>query len=157
MENKQIITDFYEAFAGHDAGAMTALYHNDIEFSDPAFGLLKGDDAKNMWRMLIARAKGDLLIEFTNVSADDQKGSADWFAKYTFSRTKRPVINKIHAEFEFRDGLIYRHNDTFDFWIWSKQALGVPGILFGWTSFMQQKVQRTALASLKDFSQGSVK
>ena len=52
MENEQLIRNFYESFANNDADGMIACYADDIEFSDPAFGKLKGADAKNMWRML---------------------------------------------------------------------------------------------------------
>src|SRR5215203_32456 len=78
MENEQLIRQFYESFARGDAVSMIACYAYEVEFSDPAFGLLKGADAKNMWKMLVERAKGNIKIEFKNVRADDQKGSADW-------------------------------------------------------------------------------
>ena len=56
-----------------------------------------------------------------------KKGSADWTADYLFSKTGRQVFNEIHAEFEFKDGKIFRHHDTFDIWKWSRQALGISG------------------------------
>jgi ketosteroid isomerase-like protein len=152
MENEQIIRNFYEAFARNDADAMTSYYHDEIEFSDPAFGLLKGADAKNMWKMLLERAKGNIKIEFKNVSADGEKGSADWIADYLFSKTGRNVHNEIHAEFEFKDGRILRHNDTFDVWKWSKQALGLPGMLLGWSSLLKNKIRQSALESLREYS-----
>ncbi len=153
MENEKLIRHFYESFANHNAGAMTACYHDEIEFSDPAFGKLKGANAKNMWRMLVARAKGNIQIEFKNVIADEQKGSADWTADYLFTKTGRQVFNEIHAEFEFKDGKIFRHRDTFDFWKWSKQALGLSGQLLGWSKFLQNKVRQNALESLREFGE----
>ena len=152
MENEQIIRQFYESFARNDADAMIACYHDEIEFSDPAFGLLKDADAKNMWRMLVERAKGNIKIEFANVNAAAEKGAADWTADYLFSKTNRQVHNEIHAEFEFKDGKIIRHTDTFDIWKWSKQALGLPGMLLGWSSFMQNKIRQNALQSLRAYS-----
>ena len=152
MNNDQLIRNFYEAFARHDADAMVSTYHDRIEFSDPAFGTLKGDDAKNMWKMLIERSKGNLKIDFSNVSADDEKGSADWTADYPFSKTGRQVHNEIHAEFEFKDGKIFRHRDDFDFWKWSKQALGISGFLLGWSSVLQNKVRQTARKSLSEYA-----
>lgn len=152
MNNEQLIRNFYEAFAQHDAEAMVSNYHDEIEFSDPAFGVLNGDDAKNMWKMLIERSKGNLKIEFANVSADDEKGSADWTADYLLSKTGRQVHNKVHAELEFKDGKIFRHRDSFDFWKWSKQALGISGFLLGWSSVLQNKVRQTARESLREYS-----
>ncbi len=151
MENEQLIRHFYESFANNDADAMTACYADEIEFSDPAFGRLTGADAKNMWKMLVERAKGNIRIEFKNVKADDQKGSADWTAAYLFSKTGRQVFNEIHAEFEFRGGKIVRHTDTFDIWKWSKQALGLSGALLGWSSFLQNKIRQNALESLREY------
>lgn len=153
MENEKLIRTFYESFAQNNADAMISCYHDEIEFSDPAFGLLKGADAKNMWRMLVERAKGDIEIEFSNISANEKTGSADWTARYLFSKTGRKVFNEIHAEFEFKDGKIIRHADTFDIWKWSKQALGLPGFLVGWSSFMQNKIRRTAKDSLREYSE----
>ena len=152
MKNEELITKFYSSFAEGNADEMISCYNDAVEFSDPAFGLLKGEDAKNMWRMLIERSKGNLKIEFKNVSANDEKGSADWTAQYLFTKTGRNVYNMIHAEFEFHDGKIIRHRDNFDIWKWSKQALGIPGILFGWSSFMQNKIRQNALESLKQFT-----
>ena len=55
--------------------------------------------------------------------------SAHWEAHYLFSATGRKVLNRIDAEFEFdHAGLIVRHRDRFDFWAWSRQALGLPGV-----------------------------
>ncbi len=153
MENEQLIRHFYESFARSDAAGMLACYHDEIEFSDPAFGLLNGDDAKNMWKMLLERAKGNIKIEFKNVSADDKKGAADWTADYLFSKTGRNVHNEIHAEFEFKDGKIFSHHDTFDVWKWSKQALGMSGSLLGWSSFLQNKIRQNAKESLREYTE----
>jgi len=153
MENERLIRQFYESFARSDADGMIVCYADEIEFSDPAFGLLKGEDAKNMWRMLVERAKGNIEIGFSNVHADNEKGSADWTADYLFSKTGRKVFNKIHAEFEFKDGRIIRHNDTFDIWKWAKQALGISGRLLGWSSFLQNKIRQNARRSLREYSE----
>ena len=63
MKNEQLIHHFYESFSQNNANEMIACYHDKIEFSDPAFGLLKGDEAKNMWKMLIERGKGNIKVE----------------------------------------------------------------------------------------------
>ena len=149
MDNTAIIEKFYSSFNAHDANSMTECYADNIVFEDPAFGVLKGDEAKSMWRMLM---KGtDVRVTFSNVVANEKTGSADWVATYTFGKTGRKVVNRVHAEFEFKDGQIIRHTDTFDFWIWSRQALGVSGLLLGWTSFLKKKVNDQALGRLKQF------
>ena len=142
-----LIARFYEAFQRRDAAAMAACYHGDVHFSDEVFPDLRGPQAGAMWAMLCARGK-DLRVEPSAITADDAQGRARWDAWYTFSGTGRPVPNIIHAEFAFRDGLIVRHVDRFDFQRWARQALGVSGLVLGGTRFMRRKVQATAARSL---------
>ena len=62
------------------------------------------------------------------------------------------MLNRIDAEFEFdKTGLITRHRDRFDFWVWSRQALGTPGWLLGWTPLLRNKVRATAAKNLAKF------
>lgn len=146
-----VITRFYEAFARRDAEAMAACYADDVHFSDPAFPNLHGEDARDMWRMLVGQGK-DLVVTFKDVTGDAAQGTAHWDAEYTFSVTKRHVINRIDARFELRDGRIVRHVDTFDFPLWARQALGLPGLLFGRTGFLQRAVQKKAGKQLQAYS-----
>jgi ketosteroid isomerase-like protein len=148
--NAQLITRFYEAFGRRDAEAMAACYHPEVEFSDPVFPDLKGQAAGDMWRMLAARAT-DLVIRFDVNGADDTRGAAHWDADYTFGKTGRKVNNRIDAEFGFRDGLIRRHADHFDFWRWSRMALGAPGVLLGWSPLVRNAIRKQAAAGLDAF------
>lgn len=146
------IITFYSAFKNLDAESMVACYHDDIVFEDPAFGVLKGDHAKNMWRMLIASQKGkDFKVTYSNISSNDHKGNAKWEAQYVFSKTGRPVHNKITAHFEFKDGKILKHTDTFNLHTWSKQAFGFKGLLFGGTSFFKKKLNQQTNEMLDTF------
>lgn len=148
----QVIEDFYSGFAAGNSVTMRSCYHPEVIFQDPVFGKLGGNDAKDMWEMLIQKSQGNLKIRFSHLKTTaDSTGSADWRATYTFSSTNRNVINAVHADFEFKDGLIYRHKDSFNLYSWSKQALGLKGILFGWTPFFKKKIQQQALQSLRSF------
>src|SRR5687767_11568265 len=111
---------------------MAACYAPEATFDDPAFPGLKGDQPGAMWRMLTGRSK-DLEIQLVEHEADDERGSAHWLADYTFGQTGRKVHNDVKASFRFENGLIAEHKDSFDFWAWSRQALGAPGLLLGWT------------------------
>ena len=157
MDNASLITEFYTAFANRVYKRMTACYHNEVEFSDPAFGMLKGDQAKAMWQMLIERSEGKLKVVFNDVNTNGQTGSAHWEAFYEFSKTGRNVHNKIDARFEFKDGKIYRHYDHFNLWKWSQQALGASGFLLGYTSFFKNKLQKQTRKLLSDYMQRSPK
>ena len=149
--NEQLIEEFYAAFASGNAKTMASCYHEDITFEDPVFGILKGKAVAAMWEMLIERSKGELKIEFSDVKADKQSGSARWIASYHFSKTNREVINHVFATFEFQDGLIIKHSDYFNLWKWTRQAFGLQGALLGWTGFMQRKIQGQARLSLTKY------
>ena len=151
---KSVIGNFYEAFKNLDAEGMVACYHNDVVFEDPAFGILHGDKAKNMWRMLCATQKGkDFYVAPSNISFENKIGKAHWEAKYKFGKTGRKVHNKIDAEFEFKDGKIIKHKDSFNLYKWSQQALGFNGYLLGWTPFFKNKLQTKTNNLLSSFEQ----
>lgn len=154
--NEQLIHQFYKAFQARDFRTMQNLYRDDAGFSDPVFQNLNAKEVRAMWEMLIS-ASNDLKIEFSEVSADDRSGKCLWQAWYTFTSTGRKVHNVIHAKFAFRDGKILSHYDTFDFWRWSKMALGTSGLLLGWTPFLLKKVRATARKRLESFQRKQAK
>lgn len=129
---------------------MQSCYHEEIIFSDAVFQSLAGKEAKAMWHMLLFNSK-DLQVSFHDVLANDKIGSCYWEAAYTFSGSGRKVLNVITAAFEFRDGKIFRHTDHFDLWKWSRMALGTPGILLGWSPFLQNKIRKQAATALSKF------
>ena len=153
MKNSLLIQKFYTAFANSNEHEMASCYHKEVIFEDPAFGKLNQKEVISMWKMLLERSKGNLRIEFSDVVTNEISGSAIWIATYIFSQTNRKVVNIIDAKFEFKDGLILKHNDHFNFYKWTKQALGLKGYLLGWTHFMQKKVRQNAKKSLQNYMQ----
>jgi ketosteroid isomerase-like protein len=145
--NAQLIDRFYAAFQRRDAEAMVACYHPNVWFSDPVFHDLRDARAGDMWRMLCERAT-TLTVEYRDVAADERTGRAHWEARYDFSATGRKVHNVIEARFEFSDGKIVRHADTFDLWRWAGMALGAKGKLLGWLPPIQQAIHKTAVRGL---------
>ena len=148
--NAELIETFYEAFQKLDAETMARCYAAEVVFSDPVFPLLRGQEASDMWRMLSSKAQNFSLV-FDGVDADDRQGKAHWVATYTFSQTGNTVVNDIHASFEFRDGKIVRHTDRFDLWKWARQALGLKGVLLGWTPIVRNAIQAQAAKGLAIF------
>lgn len=149
---EQIIKNFYTAFSNLDAENMVKHYHTEITFKDPAFGILKGESAKYMWRMLCHSQKNkNFKIKFNEISFDGKKGFSKWEAFYTFSQTGKKVHNKINAEFQFKDGLIISHTDTFNLHSWAKQAMGLKGLLLGNTDFFKSKLQKKTNQLLNDY------
>jgi ketosteroid isomerase-like protein len=149
-ENKQLIERFYEAFDRHDGETMAACYALQARFSDPVFPGLQNDEPGAMWRMLTGRSD-DLRVELLEHDADETSGSAHWKATYTFTQTGRKVLNDVQARFVFADGQIEQHEDSFSFHRWSRQALGTPGLLLGWTPILKGATQKRARASLDEF------
>jgi ketosteroid isomerase-like protein len=145
-----VLTRFYEAFARRDAAAMAACYHPEATFEDPAFGHLDREGVCAMWAMVLGRAT-DLTVTHRVETATVDEGTVHWEARYTFTRTGRPVVNRISARFTFRDGLILTHRDHFSFWTWSRQAFGITGLLVGWTPLFQRQVRAEALRGLEAF------
>jgi ketosteroid isomerase-like protein len=148
--NAALIFRFYDAFTARDADAMASCYATDVRFSDPVFPELRGQAAGDLWRMLCESGK-DLHLEAAEIEADDAVGRARWVARYTFGATGRPVVNDIRATFRFEQGRIVEHRDAFDFHVWARQALGFPGLAFGWSGWMQRKVQARAARRLHAF------
>ena len=150
-EQKNIIRNFYKAFSQRDFAAMIACYTDDIVFSDPVFGLLNAEQTKAMWEMLCRQAK-DFSLTFSEPELlDEEYATCKWQARYTFSRTKRKVINNVKAHMRIREGRICEHSDQFNLYTWTQQAMGVPGYLFGWSNFMQRKIQTGARERLSAF------
>lgn len=154
-QHQQLIETFYSAFAKKDFKTMAACYHSEVEFEDPAFGKLRGIEPSKMWEMLLTRSK-DLDLVFSNVMATEQRGSADWVATYTFTRTGNKVVNSIHAVFEFKDGKIVKHTDSFDLSKWFVSAFGWKGYLFSALPFLKSKFKQQAKQTLMNFISKSV-
>jgi ketosteroid isomerase-like protein len=150
-DNKAIIERFYSAFQRLDYATMQSCYSNDVLFNDPVFGILEGPEAKAMWEMLCRNAK-NFSLTYSNIQLlDDEYATCNWVATYTFSKTGRKVINNIKAHMRIQNGEITEHTDQFDIWKWSRQALGLPGILLGWSGYMKNRIRANAHRNLERF------
>lgn len=154
--NQTRLENFYAAFARLDADAMAACYAPGARFDDEVFSLRGHEQVSGMWRMLCeatqAKNRDAWKLVYSGIEADDHTGKAHWEADYRFSASGRQVHNVIDGEFEFNDaGLITRHRDRFDFWGWSRQALGIPGAVLGWTPFFRNQVKQQAAANLEKY------
>jgi len=151
-----VIRRFYAAFAALDSDAMQSCYASDASFEDPVFDLEGRDRIGAMWRMLCEtiRDKGHdaWRLDVSRIACEGNTGRAHWEPHYRFSATGRPVHNIVDATFTFEDGLIATHRDTFDFWRWSRQALGPAGALLGWSPMLRNKVRAQAASNLAAFA-----
>jgi len=149
-EEEQLITTFYERFRQGNWQAMLDCYHEEVFFYDPVFQSLEGPKVKAMWEMLLSNTN-DIRLSFGKVEGSDGYGSCEWVATYTFPPTGRKVINKVKAYFFIADGKIAEHHDDFNLWKWSAGALGIRGLLFGWTSTLKKRLRRKARSNLERF------
>ena len=153
--NTQTLHRFYDAFSRLDADTMAACYAPDAVFADEAFSLRGAREVGGMWKMLCQTTAGNpkaravWRLAYRDIRADGTSGQAHWDAHYLFSATGRIVDNAIDARVTFTpDGLIATHRDRFDFWSWSRQALGAPGWLLGWSPMLRTKVRARAGGNL---------
>ena len=149
--NEVLISRFYMAFQQLDYKTMQDCYSDNPVFSDPVFGLLQGQEVKAMWEMLCKNAK-NFSLSFSNIQLlDEEYATCNWTAKYTFTKTGRKVVNKVKAHMRIKNGKIIEHSDAFRLSEWAAQALGLPGILFGWTGFVKRKIRKNARKNLEAF------
>lgn len=143
-----VINRFYTAFAKSDWATMGACYSDAALFSDPVFPDLDARGVRAMWKMLLTSGR-PLRVTFAVIEENATGGRCRWEAFYTFSKSGRPVHNIITSTFTIKDGMIVRQVDAFDFWRWSRQALGASGLLLGWAPVVRNKVRAMAADSLR--------
>ena len=130
---------------------MQDCYSEHPVFNDPVFGIIEGEEVRAMWEMLCKNAR-DFSLTFSNIQLlDEEYATCNWTASYTFSKTGRKVVNEIKAYMRIQNGKITEHTDYFKFWKWSRQALGISGLLLGWSGYLKNKVRLNALKSLGKF------
>ena len=149
----EIIHKFYSAFQKLDHTGMNSCYGGEIVFFDPVFGLLNGNEVREMWKMLCTNAT-DLTLTYDNIQhLDEEYSTCDWVATYTFSTTGKKVTNAIKAHMRFAGGRIVEHSDGFSLHKWSSQAFGCSGWLLGWNTVFQRKIQNRSRRALLQFMQ----
>jgi ketosteroid isomerase-like protein len=148
---RSLISTLYQCLSERDGQGMADCYVRDAHFSDPVFNNLKNEEVGAMWKMLTGRAKTGITAAVHDININNDTGQARIEASYRFSQSNRLVTNHIHAQFTFRDGKIWKQRDEFDFWKWSRMALGVPGWILGWTPYLKNQVRAKARKSLDKF------
>lgn len=93
----------------------------------------------------------DFKVITSNIEYTHEAGKARWEAYYTFSKTGRKVHNVINATFKFKDCKIINHVDRFSLYRWSRQAMGIKGLMFGWTGGFKRKLNAQTKILLSEF------
>jgi len=152
------------AFARLDGDAMAACHSANASFQDQAFSLQGQRQIGGMWRTLCSatgeRGRAAWKLDLRRLTDRSAHWEAHWEAQreaqreacYRFNASGRLVHKRIDAEFDLdAAGLAQRHRDRFDFWRWSRQALGLPGRMLGSTPFPGNKVRAQAAAKLQQY------
>jgi hypothetical protein len=117
---------------------------------------IKGRDTNKMQVEYkdIKKGANDLTVRYSAIR-EPLLTLAQYTATYTvrYLFGGRPVTNVINATFTISptSNVILSQVDTFPFWTWARQALGVPGLLLGWSGYLQGKIQQKANANLNKF------
>lgn len=148
--NEELIQTFYDAFSKLDYEAMNSCYAADPVFNDPVFGILQGEEVRAMWEMLCKSAK-DFSLHADMIVMEGEYGTCSWTASYIFSKTGKKVVNHVKAHMRIENGKISEHTDEFDLYKWSRQALGLPGWLLGWSGYLKNKIRHDAKEKLYRF------
>lgn len=156
MSSRQTIERLYNALANLDAASMEACYAENARFDDEVFTLAGRRQIGAMWRMLCSDARlrgiGQWKLELGDIRTSASKGRVHWEVHYRFGRRERQVHNRVEAKFDFDEqGLIVRHRDRFDFWRWTRQALGLQGWLLGWSPRLRERVRLRAARQLQHY------
>ena len=115
------------------------------------FGELNGDSVKKMWEMLLSNKDAQFKLTFSDIHEKNNFVYAKWQASYYYGPHKRFVVNSVNAKFKFSENKIILHEDQFNLWKWSKQAIGLPGVILGWSNFFKSKLQTEANKKLNKF------
>ena len=148
---RDVATGLFGAFQRRDHETMGSYYGLSSQFTDPVFIDLRGRRIRAMWHMLCVRGS-DLEVSFESPEIDSEgQVTVDWEARYSFGPAERKVHNRVHTRLEIIDGTILDHVDGFDLWRWTRMALGVPGLLTGWSPYTRNRVRKMAERSLERF------
>ncbi len=156
-----VVGRFFEAFAASDWQTMARCYHDKASFSDPVYPDLREERIVYRWHQLLSAAEtstlksgsknshslNNLKLEYRVLFGDERKAQVLWTASYLYQN--RSVSNEVLSTLAIWDDKIVRQVDEYNFWRWSRQALGLTGLAFGAMPWYQRSVQRSAQSRLE--------
>jgi hypothetical protein len=147
--NQNIIHQFFQSLENRDYKKLQSCYAENAVYNNQVMGLLDIDSTKAMWQLLCTCIP-DLKTSYSNIQElDEEYATCLWEEKYTDNG--KLILKKNKAYFRIQDGLIIEHTDGFNFYDWCKQNYGLVGYLFGWSTFMQKRIQKKARKGLIDY------
>jgi ketosteroid isomerase-like protein len=145
--NAVLLQRLFTSLDQHDHAAMADCYHREATFRDIAFDLSGKKEIHAMWHMI---CEGDIRTKFAIVDANNSSGRVNVVDDYTFTATGRKVHNIIDSRFQFRDGVIVKHEDFCDARQWAAMAVGgVGGFLAGRFRILRERKARKKLDAFR--------
>ena len=147
--NEKTIHQFFKALENRDYKTMQNCYEKSAVYNNQVMGLLDFGSTKAMWQQMCTSLT-NLETSYTTIQElDEEYATCLWEEQYI--NNGKLISKKNKAYFRFENGLIIEHTDGFNFYDWCKQTKGVVGWLFGWSTFMQKRIQKKARTSLINY------
>lgn len=146
----QVTEHFFGALQRHDVDALVRFYAHEAEFFHPLLGRLTQLQVSAAWRRFV-QLTPDLSVRFRIEQVGPGAAEASWTQSYLFHLTGRRVSVSGTSQFLLgRQGgrlQIIKQIDQCDRRQWSRQALGMKGLLLsfvpGWRTFVENELRLT--------------
>ncbi len=147
MSNQlELVKDYYQALNNGDYKKLSKLYHKKASYNDPIFSF-QGKEILALW-YTSTRPEMNMKAVIHAIEEEKDVVKTEWTVSYTIPTLKKRIsLNEIGV-FRFEENKIIAHSDDYSFYDWCKQAFGLIGVVFGWSNWLKQKVQRQARKSV---------
>jgi ketosteroid isomerase-like protein len=143
--NWTLVEQHYKAIQAKDADAILAVYAADCRIDHPLIGRMSKDEFSKAVQAFI-RQTPDYELEFQISHAGAQRVDAEWALTHVFHLTGRTIRLAGATTYFLSANRITRHIDQFDRRAWSRQAMGMTGLVLsfvpGWRSFVERELRR---------------
>jgi hypothetical protein len=144
--NWTIIDRLFKAFQSKDADAILAAYSAKCQFNHPLIGCMSKDEFSKAVQIFIRETPDyELAFQINHVSA--KRVEVEWTMTHIFHLTGRIIKQNGKTTCFLSANSVVRQIDQFDRRIWSRQAMGVTGLVLsfvpGWKSFIERELRNT--------------
>lgn len=130
--NTQLLRDYPVLWSSHDVDGVLQLFSDDCCYEDAVLGWIhRGKPELREFAAAVFTMHPDFRLNYVSAFANDTRGAAEWVIEASFEGdfegvpvARKPVTFRGATLFEFRDGLIFRNTDFWDYADWMRQ-LGV--------------------------------
>ena len=144
----EIVNEFFASLKSKNIENLKKIYHTQIMYSDPLYGLLHNEDVFKRWQFFCNENKIENIEILDIKEYDHEYAMAHWDCTFYYGITHKKVTLSIKSFFKIENNVITEQSDAYRLSKFISQAYGIKGLLFGWIKFMQHRVKRTALKNL---------